>query len=119
MKILIIALVGLASGIIASMGLGGGMILILYLTLILDMPQIKAQGINIVFFLPIAVMALIIHTKNHLVEWKKIIPAIITGIIIVALGSLLALNMSSEILTKLFAGFIIIIGIREFFTKAK
>ena len=65
------------TGILASMGLGGGMILILYMTLIAGMEQLTAQGVNLLFFIPIAAAALIIHTKNKLVKWKKIVPAII------------------------------------------
>lgn len=59
------------TGILASMGLGGGMILILYMTLIAGMEQLTAQGVNLLFFIPIAAAALIIHTKNKLVKWKK------------------------------------------------
>lgn len=63
------------------MGLGGGMILILYMTLIAGMEQLTAQGVNLLFFIPIATAALIIHTKNKLVKWKKIVPAIICGVL--------------------------------------
>ena len=38
------------TGILASMGLGGGMILILYMTLIAGMEQLTAQGVNLLFF---------------------------------------------------------------------
>ncbi len=119
MNFLIICVTAFLSGIIASMGLGGGMVLILYLTIFTDIPQIQAQGINLVFFIPIAILSLFIHTKNHYVEWKKIVPAIICGTISVIFGTMLATNISSEILTKLFAVFIIIIGIRELCIKAK
>ena len=67
------------TGIFASMGLGGGMVLIVYLTVFAGFSQIAAQGINLVFFIPIAIISLVLHTKNKLVEWKKAVPAVLWG----------------------------------------
>lgn len=116
MNFFIISIVAFLTGIIASMGLGGGMVLIIYLAISTSITQIEAQGINLVFFLSIAIVSLIIHTHNELIEWKKIIPAIITGIIGVFFGGIIASNINSQLLTKIFALFIIIIGIKEFLT---
>lgn len=104
------------TGIFASMGVGGGMILIVYLTVFAGYSQLEAQGINLVYFLPIAALALIIHTKNHLVEWKKALPAMICGVIAAAAGAFAAEQLGSDILRKIFGGFIFIIGIKEIFT---
>lgn len=117
MSLIIIGIVSLLSGIMASMGLGGGMILIIYLTLFTDISQLRAQGINLIFFIPIAVISLVLHTKNHLVEWKKAIPAIIAGSITVSISAYLAAGFSQTLLRKLFAGFLILMGIKEFFSK--
>ena len=67
------------TGVFASMGLGGGMVLIVYLTVFARFSQIAAQGINLVFFIPIAIISLVLHTKNKLVEWKKAVPAVLWG----------------------------------------
>ena len=58
-------LAGLASGFIGSLGLGGGAVLIIYLNLFTDTPQLKAQGINLIFFVPIALAAVIIYTNHY------------------------------------------------------
>lgn len=108
-----------ATGIVASLGLGGGMILILYMTLIDNIPQIKAQGINLLFFIPVAVSALVIHTKSGLVKWKKIIPSVVCGIIGAAGGAFLAKAMGNSFLTKAFAVFVLVIGIKELFSGKK
>ncbi|GHU55967.1 hypothetical protein FACS1894132_12830 [Clostridia bacterium] len=105
------------TGILASLGLGGGMVLILYLTLFTGVNQIDAQGINLIFFLPIAVLSLIFHTKNKLVEWKIILPAIVTGCIGAFIGSFIAGNIETAMLSKLFGGFVLIIGIKELFSQ--
>ncbi len=109
----------LITGILASMGLGGGMVLILYMTLIAGVPQMTAQGINLIFFIPIALIAVIMHTKNKLIEWKKIIPAMICGAAGAAGGTFLANAMGNDYLTKAFAIFVFVTGIKELFYKKK
>ncbi len=99
------------------MGLGGGMVLIVYLTVIEGSSQITAQGINLMFFVPIAMMSLILHTRNGLVEWKEAVPAIIWGAASAALFSILANKMDQDILSKAFAVFLIIAGIKELFSS--
>lgn len=103
------------TGILASMGLGGGMVLILYLTLAAGISQITAQGINLLFFIPIAALALVIHSKNKLVKWKKIVPSIICGVISAIVGAFLAKIIGNQFLTKLFAVFVLIVGLKELF----
>jgi uncharacterized membrane protein YfcA len=106
------------TGILASLGLGGGMVLILYLTIFAHMGQLQAQGINLVFFIPIAVLSLIIHTKNKMVEWKTIPYAVILGVVGAFIGSYFAGRIDSDILPKIFGAFVLIIGFKEIFTKA-
>ena len=107
------------TGILASMGLGGGMILILYMTLIAGMEQLTAQGVNLLFFIPIATAALIIHTKNKLVKWKKIVPAIICGVLSAVAGPYIAKSIGNDYLTKIFAVFVLITGVKELFSKTE
>lgn len=107
------------TGIFASLGVGGGMILIIYLTIFLNIPQLEAQGINLIFFIPIAILSVIIHTKNKLIEWKKVIPSIIAGLIFAIAGVFLADYIGSPILRKIFAAFILLVGIKELFYKPK
>lgn len=113
------ALAGAASGLIGSMGLGGGGVLVLYLVLILNMDQVKAQGINLIFFIPIAILSLVIHCKNRLVQWKYAAPMIITGLIGVGLGTLVLGKINPDILRKIFAVFITLIGVYELLTLKK
>ena len=112
-----IALVSFATGVFASLGLGGGMILIIYLTLFAGVSQIQAQGINLVFFLPIAAVSLYFHTKNKLVEWKKIVPVIISGTIFVTIFCLMANSMDSTLLKRIFGAFVILAGVKELLCK--
>lgn len=119
MNIILITIIAFLTGVVASLGLGGGMVLIIYLTVFAQTDQLNAQGINLVFFIPVASLSLIIHTKNKLVEWKRIIPSIICGGVSAFAGIYIAKYLGSEILTKLFAVFIILIGLRELFSRKK
>ena len=103
------------SGVLASMGVGGGMVLILYLTIFAGYSQTEAQGINLIYFIPTALISLIIHSKNGLIEWKSVLPAIFCGVIFAAVGSYLALNIDPSILRRCFGGFVLLIGIKELF----
>ncbi|MCH5192692.1 MAG: sulfite exporter TauE/SafE family protein [Oscillospiraceae bacterium] len=107
------------TGVFASLGVGGGMILIIYLTVFAGLDQLAAQGINLVYFIPIAVLSVFLHSRNGLIEWKKIIPAVITGVIFAAMGTLAAKYIGSPGLKKIFAVFILLIGLKELFSKAQ
>ena len=108
---------GFFAGLTASMGLGGGFILIIYLSFFKDISQSAAGGINLLFFLPIAFVSSIIHFKNGLVE-KSIIPVIcMAGIAGVAGGVFLMGFLDEGLLRKLFAGLLVIVGLREIFHR--
>ena len=110
---------GAASGIIGGMGMGGGVVLIPVLTLLFGIEQKQAQGINLVSFIPTAVAALIIHLKNKRVDIKCAATMAVFGVLGGILGFFLARNLSAELLRKMFAIFLILIGIKEFLTLKK
>jgi uncharacterized membrane protein YfcA len=112
-------LAALFSGIVGAMGLGGGGVLVLYLTLILNENQLTSQGINLLFFLPCAVLSVILHTRKKLIKWYELLPIIIGGVLGVALGAWLALFIATKLLSKLFGGFLLLIGLKELFAKKK
>ena len=117
MDIVVLALAGLLSGICASMGLGGGFVLLVYLTLFTQLSQLDAQLTNLVFFLPIAVLSVILHLKNQLIEKKVLLKAIVVGIIGVLIGGFLSGVIEEELLSELFGGFILLIGLKELFHR--
>lgn len=119
MNWIVLGIVGLLSGICASLGIGGGFVLLLYLTAVASVPQLEAQLLNLVFFLPIAVISLGFHIKHKLIDGKAVWPSVMGGLIGVFLGVWIASALTNEWLAKLFAIFILIIGIRELLTKTK
>lgn len=109
--------IGFLTGVAASMGLGGGFILIIYLTIFANVDQMTAQGINLVFFLPIALLSIIIHSKNKLIEWKAIPWLCGAGLAGVIAGSWLSGIIGGDFLQKMFAVLLVIVGIKETFHK--
>ena len=109
-------LIAFITGIFASMGVGGGMILIIYLTSFSGIEQISAQGINLIYFIPIAAFSVILHSRNKLIQWKKIIPSLLTGIIFAAAGAYAAEFLGSDILKKIYGVFILAVGLKELWT---
>lgn len=112
------AVVGVVTGVIASMGLGGGFVLLIWLTLFMDMPQRAAQGINLLFFLPIAVISVIMHLRAGLIDKKLVMSLVPGGIIGAVLGTLGSQLVGNELLRKLYALFLLAFGLRELFRKA-
>ena len=102
---------GLASGIIAGMGMGGGTILIPVLTLLCGVEQKLAQSINLLVFIPTAIIALIIHFKNKLVVWKVGLIIISSGLLFSVLGALLATNLTNNSLRLYFGIFLLFVGV--------
>jgi uncharacterized membrane protein YfcA len=105
------------TGILASLGVGGGMLLIIYLTVFAGFDQLSAQGINLLYFIPIALLAVILHTRNKLINWRPLLPAIAAGVVGAVIGSVIAGFIDKEILRTIFAVFVLVIGVKEILYK--
>ncbi len=117
MSVILPILAGFLAGIAGAMGLGGGSVLIIYLTVFAGVKQLAAQGINLIFFLPTAAVALFVYSKKRIIKWRKILPVMVLG----ALGTLVTGfwvgNLNAELVKKLFGGVIVVYGLYELFTQ--
>ncbi|WP_236403560.1 sulfite exporter TauE/SafE family protein [Microaerobacter geothermalis] len=112
---ILLSLLGMVMGILSGLGLGGGKLLIPALVLFTPISQLSAQGITLISFIPIAMVALITHFREknvnvHLLFWIGL--GSMFGAFI---GSWLAVGPTLPYLSKIFAGFIILLGVFEFF----
>ena len=112
-------LAGLFSGIIGGMGMGGGAVLIIYLTVFKHTDQLKAQGINLLFFIPIALLAVIIYAFKRQIKWRVTLPLAIGGLLGAVAGFFLTDFIGGNLTAKMFGGFLILLGIKELFAKTK
>ena len=114
-----VALVGFCSGIISGMGIGGGTILIPALLFLTEIDQQQAQGVNLIYFIPTAITALITHQKKGNLNWKTAKPIALLGLAGAVAGAFLAVSLESDILRRIFGGFLFLMGLSEIFKKEK
>lgn len=107
------------SGAVGAMGLGGGGVLVLYLTLSLGMEQLQAQGINLLFFLPCALISILIQLRRKMIDLPTAGWMALGGIGGVVLGMYLTRVIRAAFLSKAFAAFLIVVGLTELFGKRK
>lgn len=108
---------GFLTGIISSWGIGGGTLLVIFMTAFSGIPQKTAQGINLLYFLPTSVSALYCHGKNNLIDKSVVFPAIVAGSITAFITSTAAVALDVSILRKFFGLFLILIGLSELMKK--
>lgn len=114
---LIPALAGAVTGILSGFGIGGGSLLLIYMTGFAGVPQDLAQGVNLLYFLPTAATALPSHFKNGCIETAALLPAVTAGLAGTALAAWAATSLDVELLRKCFGGFLLLVGLRELFRQ--
>lgn len=109
--------VGTALGFLSGLGIGGGSLLILWLTVVLGMPPEHARSINLLFFLPAAAIALCFRWNQGAVKLRRVLPAMIAGSLTAAVFSIVGMQLELSLLKKLFGGLLIATGLRELFYR--
>lgn len=109
--------VGLATGVISGFGIGGGSLLILYLTGVAGVEQYLAGGINLLYFIFCAPAALISHIKNKLIVWKAVLWCTAAGVVTSLGAAWLASVVHADWLRRAFGVLLLYIGVRELFCK--
>lgn len=100
-------------GFLSGLGIGGGSILMVYLTAMAALSQTVAQGINLLYFLPTSAAAIIFHSKNRFIRWNLVIFAIMGGVACAAAAAFLSRLIPTDVLQKIFGGFLLLVGIYE------
>lgn len=110
---------GILGGVLGGMGMGGGTLLIPLLSIFYKVSQHTAQAVNLISFIPMAVVALIIHVKNKLVDFSRIMWIIIPGVASCIIGCYIAKSLSGDVLARCFGGFLILLSIFQFISEIK
>lgn len=106
-------------GFLSGLGTGGGSLLILWLTLVLGIAPQEARLINLMFFIPSALVACLFRMKQGRLDLKKLLGAIAAGCAGAYSASIFGAAVSQPILRKCFGGLLILTGIRELLYKPK
>lgn len=118
MSWLVPVLAGAATGVLSGFGVGGGTLLLIYMTAFAGVEQHLAQGINLLYFLPTAATALPAHLKNGYVDKPAALPAIAAGLAGTALAAWVATALDVTLLRRFFGAFLLYIGVTELFRRA-
>lgn len=112
-------LIGLIAGIASGTGMGGGTILILLLTAFSKIEQHTAQAINLIFFIPTSIVAILTNWKHKLIDNKIAFTISIFGTIGASLGAIISNKTNVETLRKYFGIFLVVITIWEIYSYAR
>ena len=104
---------GILLGFLSGLGIGGGSLLILWLTLVLGTGMDVARGINLMFFIPSAIISSLFRCRQGQLSLKTALPALLAGILGAILLSILSSGMDTAILRKPFGILLLVTGIRE------
>lgn len=116
---------GIIAGIVSSLGMGGGTILILLLSVFMGLDQHVSQATNLIFFIPTSITAIIINIKDKRIDWKVSKSIILYGSIGAIIGSIISSKIQTQNLKKIFGIFLLIISffqiyeIYSSYTKSK
>lgn len=111
--------VGVILGFLTGLGTGGGSLLILWLTLALDMEQSPARIINLLFFIPSALIACFFRWRQGKLDLKQVLPAIAAGCVCAAVFSWIGTVLDLALLKKLFGALLLFTGLRELFYRPR
>ena len=112
-------LVGAVLGFLSGLGVGGGSLLLLWLTLVAGIPQTEARIMNLMFFLPCALISTVFRWKQSKPQWHLILPAVFAGLLGALLGNFVGSKLDVSLLRKCFGILFIVCGIRELRYRTK
>ncbi len=106
-------LIGSILGFLSGLGVGGGSLLLLWLTLVAGIQQQQARIINLMFFIPCAAIACLFRWRQGNLNMKNALIPIAAGLCGAFGGNLVSQQLDTEMLKKIFGAFFIVCGIRE------
>ena len=113
----VILVIGTVLGFLTGLGIGGGSLLIIWLTTVLGMDTLTARGINLLFFIPGAVIAICFRKKQGQIQWKTILPPAAAGCAAAAVCAQLSTVVDNSFFRTLFALILLAAGTRELLWK--
>lgn len=112
-------LLGTGLAFLAGIGVGGGSLLMLWLTVVMGQDHAMARSINLLFFLPSALIACCFRWKQGTLDLKAVLPAILAGCIAAGICAWLGTRLDTSLIKKLFGCLLIVTGLRELFYKVR
>ena len=119
MPFLVTLCVSAGLGFLSGLGVGGGSLMIVWLTLVCKMDYPAAKYLNLLFFLPPAAISTFSHFFRRKLSLKKILPAALAGTISACIFLSLSSSWDVNLLRKLFGALLLLTAWRELRWKKK
>ena len=110
---------GASLGFLSGIGVGGGSLLMVWLTMIIGLEPYTARCINLMVFIPYALCASLLRWKQGNLPGKKIIAPMIVGAVIAGIVAYVSAGMDTQWLKKIFGILLLGTGVRELLYKPK
>lgn len=98
------------AAVLSGLGVGSGGLLVIWLTLAEDYPQLTAQGINLLFFLFSTGTAIIFHLTHRRIYYEAVTVLVIFGLVGSIIGSILSGVLGGDLTRRIFGVMLIISG---------
>ena len=104
---------GMVTGVAAGiLGVGGGILMVPFLTLVAGMPQHAAEATSLLVVLPTAIVASLVLQRRGIGDLGVALRFGVVGAVGAAAGALLALALPGSSLRVVFAIFLMLVGLR-------
>ena len=111
--------IGTALGGLSALGVGGGSLLMLWLTLVVGTEAEYARLLNLMFFIPCALAVSIFRYRQGKLEWKSTLVAVAAGCLGSVLGNVWRQHLDLQLMRKIFGILFVVCGIRELLYRPK
>ena len=118
MSFLLTLLVSAGLGLLSGLGIGGGSLMILWITLVCKMDFPDAKYLNLLFFLPPAFLSTVVRVMRKEISLKKLLPAALAGSLAAVLLAGISSSWDVGILRKLFGVLLLFTAWKELRYKA-
>lgn len=113
MEAVALILVGLVAGALAaSLGIGGGIIIVPALVSLFGFSQLDAQGTSLAVIVPTAIVASVGHIRAGRIDWGITIAVGSTGIVGAVIGAQVAYELDERTLKRAFAILLVVLAVR-------
>jgi uncharacterized membrane protein YfcA len=115
-----VVVAGVATGILSALfGVGGGILMVPFITLALDESQHLAEGTSLLVIVPTAIAGVVAHNRRGFVSFRHAVLIALGGVGGAALGAWLALRLDADVLQKVFGAFVFVMGARLIVSGAR
>ena len=112
-EVIALVLLGLATGVLASLlGIGGGIVYVPALVALFEFDQLPAQATSLAVILPTAVVGTIANYRMGRID-LRLVGALFTGALVGGfLGAQVAIGLDPKLLRRLFALLLVVAAVR-------